>query len=111
MMPALVDALSFALLGAGSFFCIVGAVGALRMPDFYTRLHAVSVIETLGAGLILGGLLLQAGATLVAAKLVILGLLVFFASPTASHALARAALARGLKPLLATPGEAPSKRS
>lgn len=110
-MPALVDALSFALLAGGGFFSIVGAVGALRMPDFYTRLHAVSVIETLGAGLILGGLLLQAGVTLVAAKLVILGLLVFFASPTASHALARAALLRGLKPVLATPGEAPSKRS
>ena len=71
----------------------------------------VSVIETLGVGLILGGLLLQAGVTLVAAKLVIVGLLIFFASPTASHALARAASVRGLRPLLAEPGEPPSKRS
>ena len=110
-MAALVDAVSFALLAAGGFCCVVGAVGALRMPDFYTRLHAVSVIETLGAGLVLGGLLLQAGVTLVAAKLVILGLLIFFASPTASHALARAALVRGLRPQLADPGEASSKRS
>jgi multicomponent Na+:H+ antiporter subunit G len=110
-MESLVDTLSFALLAAGGFFCVVGAVGALRMPDFYTRLHAVSVIETLGAGLILGGLLLQAGATLVAAKLVILGLLIFFASPTATHALARAALVRGLRPLLADSGEASSKPS
>jgi multicomponent Na+:H+ antiporter subunit G len=110
-MESLVDALSFALLAAGGFFCVVGAVGALRMPDFYTRLHAVSVIETLGAGLILGGLLLQAGVTLVAAKLLILGLLIFFASPTATHALARAALVRGLQPLLADPGETSSKRS
>jgi len=88
---------------AGAGFCLVGAVGLLRMPDFYTRMHAASVIETLGAGLILCGLLLQAGFTLVGAKLLMIGLLIFFASPTASHALARAALLRGLKPKLASP--------
>ena len=59
------------------------------MPDFYTRLHAASVIETLGAGLILLGLLLQAGFTLVGVKLLIIGLLIFFTSPTATHALAQ----------------------
>jgi multicomponent Na+:H+ antiporter subunit G len=100
-MTALIDALSWALLVGGGFFCIVGAVGMLRMPDFYTRMHAASVIETLGAGLMLIGLVLQAGFTLVAVKLVMLGALIFFASPTATHALARAALARGLKPMLA----------
>ena len=71
------------------------------MPDFYTRMHAASVIETLGVGLILFGLMLQAGWSLVAVKLVMVGLLVFFVSPTASHALARAALLRGLRPQLA----------
>jgi multicomponent Na+:H+ antiporter subunit G len=70
------------------------------MPDFYTRMHAASVTETLGAGLILLGLILQAGWSLVAAKLVMVGLLIFFTSPAATHALARAALGRGLKPLL-----------
>ena len=70
------------------------------MPDFFTRMHAASVIETLGAGLILFGLIIQAGWTLIAVKLVMLFLLIFFASPTASHALARAALAKGMKPLL-----------
>ena len=75
------------------------------MPDFYTRMHAASVIETLGAGLILLGLMLQAGFTLVAVKLLMVGLLIFFASPTATHALARAAMVRGLKPLLADDGE------
>lgn len=63
-------------------------------------MHAASVIETLGAGLILFGLIIQAGWTLIAVKLVMLFLLIFFASPTASHALARAALAKGMKPLL-----------
>ena len=97
-----------ALLGGG-LFCLVGGAGLLRMPDFYTRMHAASVIETLGVGLTLLGLLLHAGWSLVAVKLLMIGLLVFFVSPTASHALARAALLRGLRPRLAEAGEASSK--
>lgn len=108
-MMLAIDLLSGLCLLGGAFFCLVGAVGLLRMPDFYTRMHAASVLETLGAGLILLGLLLQAGFTLVAAKLLMIGLLIFFASPTASHALARAALLRGLKPKLASPEDASSK--
>lgn len=108
-MSAWVDALSWACLVGGGFFCMVGALGLLRMPEFYTRMHAASVIETLGAGPILLGLMLQAGFTLVAVKLLIVGLLIFFASPTATHALARAAMVRGLKPKLADEESAPSK--
>jgi multicomponent Na+:H+ antiporter subunit G len=67
------------------------------------------VIETLGGGLILLGLMLQAGLTLVSVKLLIVALLIFFASPTATHALARAAVARGLQPRLDGDGEGPSK--
>jgi multicomponent Na+:H+ antiporter subunit G len=107
-MSAAVDILSWILLLAGGLFCVVGAVGLLRMPDFYTRVHAASVTDTLGVGLILLGLMLQAGWTLVMAKLVIIGLLIFFTSPAATHALARAALGRGLEPLLEK-GDAPSK--
>lgn len=92
-----IDGVSAALLAAGGFFCIVGAVGMLRMPDFYTRAHAASVIETLGAGLVLLGLMLQAGWSLAAAKLVCLGLLIFFASPAATHAIAKAARERGVE--------------
>ena len=95
------DLASWALLVAGGLFSIVGAVGLLRMPDLFTRMHGASITDTLGAGLILLGLVLQAGFTLVTAKLVLIGLLIFFTSPTATHALARAALARGLKPRLA----------
>ena len=90
------DIASAVLLAAGGFFCVVGAVGLLRMPDFFTRAHAASVIETLGAGLVLLGLVLQAGFTLAAAKLGVLALLIFFASPTATHALAKAARERGV---------------
>ena len=108
-MSAVVDISSWMLLVTGGFFCIVGAVGLLRMPDFYTRVHAASVTDTLGAGLILLGLMLQAGWTLVMLKLVVIGLLIFFTSPAATHALTRAALGHGLDPLLER-GEAPSKR-
>ena len=108
-MTPWIDALSWLCLVAGGLFCIVGAVGLLRMPDFYTRMHAASVIETLGAGLILLGLMLQAGFTLVTVKLLMLGLLIFFASPTATHALARAAMVRGLEPLLDDEEDTPSK--
>ncbi len=100
-MSAGLDIISWVCLVAGGLFCVIGAVGMLRMPDVYTRMHAASVIETLGAGLILLGLLFQAGLTLVAVKLVIIGVLIFFASPTATHALAHAAIVRGLEPLLA----------
>jgi multicomponent Na+:H+ antiporter subunit G len=105
----LVDALSWACLVSGGLFCIIGAVGLIRMPDFYTRVHAASVVDTLGAGLILLGLMLQAGFTLVTVKLLMVGLLLFFASPTATHALVRAALVRGVMPLLRDEETPPSK--
>jgi multicomponent Na+:H+ antiporter subunit G len=103
-----IDLLSWALLLAGGAFCVVGALGLVRLRGFFPRTHAASVIDSAGAGLLLAGLLLQAGWTLVAFKLAAIGVLIFFASPTGTHALANAALARGLK--LEDDGEAPSKR-
>ena len=108
-MSLVVDLLSWGLLLAGGFFCIVGGVGLVRMPDFYTRMHAASVTDTLGVGFVLAGLMLQAGLTLVTVKLLFIGVLVFFTSPTATHALTRAAMIRGVEPLLADDKEAPSK--
>ena len=96
----LTEGLSWFCLVSGGLFCIVGGIGMLRMPDLYTRLHASSVIESLGAGLILLGLMLQAGLSLITLKLLTLLLLLFIASPTATHAIARVAMLRGLKPIL-----------
>ena len=96
-------------LVAGGVFCLIGGIGLLRMPDFYTRMHAASVTETLGVGLLLLGLMPQAGLSLVTLMLVMVGLLVFLVSPAVSHALARAAFLRGPKPLLAQSGEVASK--
>ena len=108
-MNVWIDGLSWVFLIVGGAFCLIGAVGLLRMPDFYTRMHAASIIDTLGAASILLGLLLQAGLTLIAVKLFMLAVLIFFTSPTATHALARAAMVRGLKPLLADEENPPSK--
>ena len=102
-MAALVDILSWVLLGAGSFFLVVGAIGLVRMPDIFTRMHATSVSETLGVGFILGGLMIQGGFTLVTFKLVCLFILLFLTAPVASHAIARAAIADGVEPILDGP--------
>jgi multicomponent Na+:H+ antiporter subunit G len=97
-MATAVDLLSWALLLAGSLFVMIGGVGILRLPDFYTRLHAASVTDTAGAGLIMLGLMLQAGFSLVLVKLVLVLAFLFFTSPTSAHALARAAMSGGVKP-------------
>lgn len=110
-MSMALDILSWISLATGGAFCIIGGIGLIRMPDFYTRVHAASVTETLGAGLVLLGLMLQAGLTLVCAKLIVIGVLILFMSPTATHALTHAALERGLRPVLADGGGVPSKRS
>lgn len=92
--------LGWIFLGLGSIFCVIGALGLVRMPDFYTRVHAASVTDTLGAGCMLVGMMFGAGLSFVTVKLVIIGVLIFFTSPTATHALARAAMHRGVRPLL-----------
>jgi multicomponent Na+:H+ antiporter subunit G len=105
-MSLAVDIASWALIVAGGAFSVIGAAGMLRMPDFYTRVHAASVTDVVGSLAILLGLALQAGFTLVSAKLGVVALLIFFTSPAATHALVRAARGRGVAAL---GGEAPSK--
>ncbi len=91
-------------LVTGGFFSVVGAIGIVRLPDFFTRLHGGGITDTLGAGLILLGLMFQAGFSLALVKVVmILGFLTI-TSPTGCHALAQAALTQGVRPLLYTGG-------
>ena len=108
-MDAAVSVASWILLVSGGLFCVIGSVGLLRMPDFYTRVHAASITDTIGFGLLLLGMMLQAGLSLVTVKLAIIGLLIFFVSPTATHALVQAGMTRGVKPLLGSRRRAPSK--
>ncbi len=100
MAAIILDVLSFVLIGIGSFSLIIGALGVLRLPDVYTRMHAASITDTLGAGTIILGLIIQAGLTLVAGKLFLILIFLFFTSPASSFALAHAALSSGVKPIL-----------
>ena len=99
---SIVNILSWFLIMVGSFSVITGAVGVLRLPDVYTRMHAASITDTLGAGSIIAGLILQAGLTLGAAKLFLILVFIFFTSPASGFALAHAALSSGVKPGLDT---------
>ena len=94
----LVDIVSWALILSGSFFTIIGAVGMYRFPDFWSRLHAASISESAGMILLLAGMCVQAGLTLVTVKLIIIGIFLFITGPTATHAVANAALVSGQRP-------------
>ena len=95
-MTLVLDALSWVSLMAGVILCVVGGVGLLRMPDFWTRAHAASVTDTMGIALVLLGLMFQAGFTLVTVKLLMILVFLYIAGPTAGHALCRAAHAHGV---------------
>ena len=99
-MELVLDVLSWFCLLGGAILLLIGAIGVLRFPDFYTRLHAVSICDTLGAGLVLVGLMLQGGLSLVTVKLLLIFYFMIFTGPTAVHALAGAALQAKVKPLV-----------
>lgn len=81
----------------GIFFQLVGSVGVLRLPDFYSRLHATSKPDTLGIGLSMLGLAIYQGFDLSSFKLLLGALFVFLANPAAAHALGRSAMRVGVK--------------
>lgn len=98
-MDTIVNMSSALCLLLGSFLCLSGGVGIIRFPDFYTRMHAVGVTDTLAAAMILIGLMLQNPEGLVLLKLLLILLMTIFISPVASHALAKAAFKNDLVPL------------
>ena len=109
MFATVLDILSWLLLSIGGLFVFVGGVGALRMPDLYTRMHAASVTDSIGPILIIAGIILQAGLTLASIKLVAILLFLLLTGPTASNALASAALLAGHRPDKAKPLDAESR--
>ncbi len=86
------------LIGLGLAFMVITALGLMRLPDFYSRVHAVSKSETLGIALVLLGLILHEGATLVSLKLALILVFVAIANPVGAHLLTRAALRTGQAP-------------
>jgi multicomponent Na+:H+ antiporter subunit G len=89
---------SLVLVSAGAFFLLVGSIGVVRLPDFYSRSHATGKSDTLGVMLTLFGLALHEGITVSDAKLLAVIVFVALASPVGTHALARAAYRTGLEP-------------
>jgi len=104
------DLISWVCLLAGAFFAISGGVGILRFPDFFTRMHATGVTDTLCSGLILVGLMFQAGWSAALLKLFLILAFLLLTSPTATHAIAKAALHGKLK-LVPDPPGVPSSKS
>ena len=109
MISELLSVLGAIFILAGCACCLAGAIGILRFPDFYTRMHAAGVTDTLGSGLLIFGLILQPDiGWLVIAKLCFILIFIPLTSPTAAHALAKAARKGGLAPLLGPQGKASS---
>jgi multicomponent Na+:H+ antiporter subunit G len=112
MIALLADVISWACIIVGAVFSVIGAVGILRLPDVFSRMHGAGIIDTLGAGLILVGLMFQAGFSLITVKLILIVVFLLYTSPTTTHALARAALNGGVNPLIErkeASGEEPSE--
>ncbi len=92
------DLIAIALILAGLFFLIVAAIGMLRLPDVFTRSHALSLTDSLGAFLVLAGLAIYQGFSLNLLKIFVVLALIYLLNPVISHATIRAALRSGLKP-------------
>lgn len=98
MTTIIVHAVTIALALVGALFFLAGTLGLLRLPDFYARVHAATKCDTVGAGAILLALAAHVAPHPEALKLIALLMLVLLSSPTAGHALARAAYDTGLRP-------------
>ena len=113
-MTGILELLSNVCLLLGGVLCITGGVGLLRMPDFFSRVHASGVTETLAAPLLLIGMALQMEWSLDVVKVFMILILVLATNPTATHAMAKATLHGGQRPLVfdedkETEGDDPSK--
>lgn len=111
MIDIALDVLSWILLIIGGSCVLIGGIGALRLPDFYTRIHAASLTDTMATILIFVGLILQAGFSLATIKLFAIMLFLLLTGPTATYALANAALLSGLRPSAKTMGESPKEEA
>lgn len=94
----MVNVIAIILLIGGAFFLAVGSLGVVRLPDFFSRMHAAGKCDTLGVILSMGGLIVYHGLALDSFKLLMILIFIGLANPTATHAMARAALRSGLKP-------------
>ena len=99
-MELLIELFSYFFISIGSILILIGSIGLLRLPDVFSRIHAVGMIDTAGIGFIILGLLLHSGCSNTSIKLIIMGAILFFTSPISGHAVAISAKQNDLKPIL-----------
>lgn len=99
LLELALDAASAVAFLIGGTFILIGAFGLVRLPDVWSRIHAAGVVDTIGAELILIGMMFQTGLSQTTLKLVLIGLFLFVTSPTATHAVANAAFVAGIRPV------------
>ena len=99
-MAVLADIVTFLFIAGGIVSMLIGSYGLLKLPDLFARMHAAGMVDTLGLGLVMIGLIFQAGINLVSFKLFLIVVFVLYTGPAVTHALAQAALNAGVKPSL-----------
>ena len=99
-MAILLDIVTFLCLIGGIASMLIGSYGLLKLPDVFARMHAAGMVDTLGLGLIMVGLIFQGGFSLISFKLFLVIVFILYTGPAVTHALAQAALNAGVKPLL-----------
>jgi multicomponent Na+:H+ antiporter subunit G len=100
MIEIIKNILIWGCLVSGSLFFAIGSIGLIRMPDVYTRIHSVSILDTLSAILLILGMVLYSGLNLTSLKLIIILFGLLYISSVASHALARASIHDGIQPII-----------
>lgn len=90
--------ISILFVSLGILFMLVGSIGIVRLPDFYSRTHATSKSDTLGIIFVILGLMIYEGFTQSSFKLILVVLFIALSNPIGTHALARAAMKKGLSP-------------
>ena len=98
-MDILVLVLSGLSIAIGVIALLIGSLGLIKLPDVYSRIHAVGMIDTAGASFIILGMIIHQGFSLVSFKLALIGVFLFFTSPIATHAVAQVAYKVGVKPV------------
>ena len=105
MIDTIINYSSIASLILGILFILIGSIGILRLPDVFSRIHASGMIDTAGTAFIILGMCLQSGISLITAKLIFIGIFIFFTSPITGHVTANLARKKGLKPISNNKGE------
>ena len=99
MIENIWDILSICSFVFGIIFILTGSIGLLKLPDVFSRIHSSGMIDTAGAAFIILGMIFQSGISLATAKLIFIGIFIFFSSPVSSHVISNLARKKGIVPI------------